>query len=293
MVTGRFSVLQHLFDRFGLDSALASNCAGQVRNMYLEAGTALQSNNAEAGSLFYLASGLVVSTVGEPGSGRRPHVVMAYDSDTWLCTQRLVESYLQTESSYDVNYIAATDIGLVIIEAGLAQLLMERQNDFRNFVLKTCMTEAASLARMLINFKFAGTVYRLVFGLAMLADTFCNRHRDVTNLHRVSHIPDVSIAVTQSMLGDICGVSRSSMAPILTELKTHGWVDMTYGNTVIRKPLAWCRLLDSLKEKKSLNESFSLDDALVALSASRAPVQDSARQTNPLLAPARTENMYQ
>jgi CRP-like cAMP-binding protein len=292
MVSGVFNVLQYLFDRFGLDSALIESCPSKVRNMYLEAGVALQTKDAEAGSLFYLASGLVVSTLEAPGSISRQHVVMAYDADTWLCTHTLAASYLQTDSLSDVSYIAATDVGLVVIEADLAQMLMERQSDFRNFVLKTCMMEAARQSQMLINFKFAGTVYRVVFGLAMMADVFCKRDRTMSGPFPVSHLPDISIALTQSMLGDICGVSRSSIVPILTELKTRGWLDLNYGNTVIRKPLAWCRLAESARDKKSINERFSMEDALKALTTFHRQINEPAKQSSSSMTLARPDGGF-
>lgn len=266
MKNSRFNVVEHLFSRYCLDTRLVAAHSDHVTDLYVASGSELKLHDSAGPCLIYLNSGIVMSTVNVVGGTTYRHPVLAFNSGMWLGAKSVAERYLQLEESIDLDFQALTDSGLVVFNGVLVEKLMQSQPDFRDFVMKICVNEAVRYAQMMIFVKYGGPVHRVVYGLALLAEAFLRNGGALSARYVTSHAPDMPISLTQSMVADLCGVSRSAASPILSQLQSKGWVELSYGQITLRRTLVWCRFAHSVKDGKKIHKSMSLEEILDAMS---------------------------
>jgi CRP-like cAMP-binding protein len=241
--------------------------ADAIAQMIIPQGSLVSAESESVdGCLIYLQTGMMVATIKTSADGVACHPIMMFGHGMWLGTKQALEQLYELEPSASVDYLAVSDVRAVILKRQLVRRMLEQQPEFRNFVMKISVTEATRFIDTMVQLKFGNTIHRVICGIAALVDAFLRVSHMTSGGHPVSYIPDVSLALKQSVVADLCGVSRSAISPILRRLQRHGWVHISYGQMVICNPMAWSRFGMELREGRPIGRAVSLDEVLAGLS---------------------------
>ena len=267
MITSRFNIIEHIFSIHHLDCTLIRSHTDQIRQMCFSAGQTIQPYEDEQERMIYLSSGIVMASVDESDQRHSRHPMMVYFPGMWLGAKRAAEDFFHSISASEYETTAASDVVAISIEKPLLSRLMGAQQDFRDFVMRICVNENIRYSHLVLQMKFNNPVHRVVYGLSGLADAYL-RVNGLFSGNKKDPDAKVSLTLTQSMIAELCGVSRSALSPILKELKDHGWIDMAYGQITLCRALLWSRFSEIGNIRKTLNKS-SLEEVCMLLNSFR------------------------
>ncbi len=265
MITSRFNIIEHIFSIHHLDCTLIRSHTDQIRQMCFSAGQTIQPFEDEQERMIYLSSGIVMASVDESDQRHSRHPMMVYFPGMWLGAKRAAEDFFHSISASEYETTAASDVVAISIEKPLLSRLMGTQQDFRDFVMRICVNETIRYAHLVLQMKFNNPVHRVVYGLSGLADAYLRVNGLYSNQKKDPEAK-VSLTLTQSMVAELCGVSRSALSPILKSLKEHGWIDMAYGEITLCRALLWSRFSEIRNIRKTLNKS-SLEEVCMLLNS--------------------------
>lgn len=271
LMSGYF--FESVLNSFGLETGKLRPLLSQAKIRSYEAGDTLAKRGASSPSLIFIVSGLVLATVEEARDLNAISPVMAYGEGMWIGAVNAISN-----KKTDFSYLAAGDVSTIEFPHALINSMLDLSPSLHGFLVSQCIEEAGRYTQTLIPMKAACSAYRVICGLAMLAETFeygRQWQRRSKMLHREAS-QGVTIALPQCTLAALCGVSRSVLSPTLRPFKEHGWLEVEYNRTRICRPEAWALLAQSMREHTRDPDAVSAQWACDELDHMESPHQLAA-----------------
>jgi CRP/FNR family cyclic AMP-dependent transcriptional regulator len=248
--------IENLLTSFGLDVDGLRVFLPQAKVRSFESGETLMARGNSDVALLFVATGLVLATVNTNRDKNSNTPVMAVAEGMWVGAKCVMAG-----KPADFSYVAASEVSVIEFSSHMVRSMMAASAAFREFVMQLCVEEATRYAQVLIPMKAGGPVYKVICGLALLAETFERgmkwHQRSLVSLNDPAL--GVMVALPQGTLAALCGVSRSILSPVLKPLKQKGWVDVAYGRTLICHPESWARLAETIRQSASIHAEMTAD----------------------------------
>lgn len=260
--------LERVFARCQLDPNLLRSYFGQMRVKSYEAGQTLPLQDESGPRFCFVADGISLAMVEVRVASEVQHQpVMAYGNGMWLGARNVISNCIGVVQDTNFHHIAATDVSLVCLDFELLRHLMEIEPKLRDFVMKLCVDESIRYTHMMVNIKYGGPVHRVFSGFALFADSSFSDFDSYADLKSQFFEGEggVNIMLPQGTLGELFGVSRSVISPILHKLRLKGWIDLEYGQTVLLRPHIWRLFALRMRSSLRIPRDLTLDAALSLL----------------------------
>ncbi len=271
--------LERVFAHSQVESVRLRAHFGQMQTRSVEAGEAICLQDSAGPQLCLIAEGTALGMVEVRSCRESPELqpVIAYTEGMWLGANNVMGSYLGIVPTSGVQHFAATDLVIVRIGFDLARRLMVTEPKLLDFIMKLCLEEAVRCNRMMVHMKFGGPVHRVISGFSLLADS--HAERVPLRAGPGSDMPvledSVDILLSQSSLGQLFGVSRSIISPILNKLAQEGWLELHYCRTTLLRPHAWQALAQRMLTGLPISRDLSVEAALRLLGQCLVSVESS------------------
>ena len=204
-----------------------------------------------------ILSGLVGA--GQVSKGKNDEFIPAniHGLGTWLGGGEMLNPPIAGQ-----DYLCLAPTRLLIIPQKSALEAFEKEAEFSRYIARQQAWRKHWQADMRHLLTAADPAMRVVFGLAMLAEAL---HCSYSHLD--ADLPDspLAIPVKQTLLANLCCVSRGVFSSTAQQLADAGVLQVNYASTQLRSTRAWVNLSSQYRQDKAACDRLPIEQMLLLM----------------------------
>lgn len=255
------SYIAQALKALGIPNDLIPGLTSQLKFSSLDAGEVVLRRGEVVDSWRLIVTGLVAECVPIQEGVNWP--INIYGERSWFGENNIINS---RAANYNYVCVSATDF-LVFPHTVLLSLL-ETELDFVRHMAQMMASRAHTQSEMLCLTKVGNSCVRVIVGLALLVEALFIPPRQVS----------VVLHVKQSMLAQLCGVTRTVFSAYVQLLKTAGWLNVTYGNLELISMDTWRCVLTRIRKAPFWDVNPTIGQLLAEFSSAQNFLSISAQR---------------
>lgn len=236
----------------GIQGDLIHGLTSQLKFSSSEVGEVVLRRGEAVDSWRLIVTGLVAECVPMQEGVNTP--INIYSEGSWFGENNIINS-----RSADYNYVCVSATEFLVFPHTVLLGLLETELDFARHMTKIMAWRTHTQSEMLCLTKVGNACVRVIVGLALLAEALV--------------IPpsqeSVVLQVKQSMLAQLCGVSRTVFSAYVQLLKAGGWLNIKYGNLELTFIDTWRYVLARMRQAPFWDVNPSIGQLLAEFSSAQ------------------------
>lgn len=245
----------HILQQAGVSESMARSVAPQLVIRGYDAKQVIWARGGEVRSWQFIISGLVAATM--PTQEERSVPIIIYGDDSWFGEKPILN---RMPSHFE--YVCLSETQVFMIPAAVLWTLFDTELGFARYIAKLASWRGQKTSEMLTLMKLGNPCLRVVMGIAQFAEALVSRSERpaTTGLDG-----GIAIPVSQTVIAQLCGVSRAAFSEYLQPLALDGWLAISYGKIELQSIATWHRFSSARRSQPTSHTNPSMAELLVEL----------------------------
>ena len=258
-----------LLKEIGLSDLRIIRMLPGIKSYSFETNQVIWSKDDDRQPFTHIIKGLVCAST--PRDDKEVHPVNIFGDSTWIGEAEFI-----TRQPSGLDYICLSPTRLISIPFDEALDAFENEAEFSRYIARLVNWRGRQHAEMLAVMRIGSPALRVVMGLSMLTDAMLNN-----SSHQPKHILEdhLEIAIKQSVLAAMCGVSRGIFSLCVQQLTEAGWLRVSYASIEIQLVRTWQLFLTEWRQDLLSITKPTMHDLLALMQVANAHTKKLLLQT--------------
>lgn len=233
-----------------MSEASAVKACGHIKVASKQTGKVIQNRGESFDNWYFIINGLLSAALKSHDESSTSLALLG--SGTWFGEYSIINS---KPCLWD--YVALQDCDLLVLPGKVFTEILESDAGFSLYITKSLAWRSHHVGEMLILMKLGNPPLRVMMGISQFVAALAYKNERPPT---IAFGEGVRIPLNQTMLSDLCGVSRSIFSGVIQHLVKKEIIRVSYGELEIYSIRPWMQFAAKKRKERFLNLNPTIDD---------------------------------